>query len=59
MYFGTCLLLLQPVQFPTDEDIVQVAHSSSGNHILALTSNGKVFGWGQGNNGVLGLNDNE
>lgn len=45
--------------FPHDEEITQIAHSPSGNHVLALTKNGIVYSWGQGNHGVLGLGDSE
>lgn len=58
-YCFLVLFLLKPIEFPPDQEVVQVVHSSSGNHVLALTNTGKVYSWGQGSNGVLGLNDTE
>ncbi|XP_019851476.1 PREDICTED: E3 ubiquitin-protein ligase HERC2-like [Amphimedon queenslandica] len=45
--------------FPGDEEIIQIDHNPSGNHILALTKDGKVYSWGQGSNGVLGIGNTE
>ena len=52
-----CSVPLQPVVFPSAVEVVQIAHDPSGSHMLALTSTGDVYSWGQGNNGVLGHKD--
>ncbi|RDW93007.1 uncharacterized protein DSM5745_00329 [Aspergillus mulundensis] len=43
---------LTPILIPGLENIVQL--SSGAQHVLALTSDGKVFGWGRNEQGQLG-----
>ena len=37
--------------------VVKVASNAEGRHFLAVTSDGRVFSWGTGDGGQLGLGD--
>ena len=52
-----CISFVQPISFPGDVGITQLAHHSESKHFLALSHTREVFSWGSGDNGQLGLGD--
>ena len=57
MEFMFVFLFVQPISFPGDVGITQLAHHSESKHFLALSHTREVFSWGSGDNGQLGLGD--
>ena len=51
------LCTFQPVCFPGDVEITQLAHHPEGKHFLALSRQREVFAWGSGESGQLGLGE--
>ena len=49
--------IVQPILFPGDVVISQIAHHSESKHFLALSHTREVFSWGSGESGQLGLGD--
>jgi len=45
------------IKFPDNQKILDV--KSRKTHVLALTSEGKVYGWGQNTHGQVGVRQNE
>lgn len=41
-----------------DKEVIRVAAHSDGKHFLALTFDGEVYSWGNGDGGRLGHGDN-
>ena len=58
-YDAVLHMCVQPISFPGDVGITQIAHHSEGKHFLALSHTREVFAWGSGENGQLGLGDNK
>jgi alpha-tubulin suppressor-like RCC1 family protein len=48
---------VQPLKFPEEVEIVQLVHHPRSKHFLALSSRRKVYAWGSGDNGQLGLGE--
>ena len=40
-----------------DKEVVKIASHPEGRHFLALTTEGEVYSWGNGDNGKLGHGD--
>ena len=43
------------VEALANEDIIQISAHPDGKHYLALTADGEVYAWGNGEGGRLGL----
>ncbi|XP_033632375.1 E3 ubiquitin-protein ligase HERC2-like [Asterias rubens] len=48
---------LELIENLTNKDVIQLAANPAGKHYLALTANGEVYSWGNGENGELGHGD--
>lgn len=58
MYFCSDTPCPQLIEGLKDEEVVKIAAHTEGKHYLALTADGKVFSWGNGDGGRLGHGDN-
>ena len=61
VHYKACSPPLPPqrLKFPDDVEIVQLAHHARSKHYLALSSFKKVYAWGSGDNGQLGLGESK
>ena len=51
--------VMQVLKFPEEVKITQLAHHPRSKHFLALSSLRKVYSWGLGDNGQLGLGESK
>ncbi|XP_021378315.1 E3 ubiquitin-protein ligase HERC2-like isoform X2 [Mizuhopecten yessoensis] len=58
MYYSTDSPGLQLVTGFGDREVVKISSHPDGKHFLALSSDGEVFSWGNGDGGRLGHGDN-
>lgn len=49
--------VLEEIQILQDKEVTKVAAHPEGSHYLALTSEGEVYSWGNGDGGKLGHGD--
>ena len=52
-------MCVQVLKFPEEVEIVQLAHHFRSKHFLALSSVRKVYAWGSGDHGQLGLGESK
>lgn len=57
LYYNSETQCPQPVLGQPEEEIVKIATHPEGKHYLALTANGQVYSWGNGDGGRLGHGD--
>uniref|UniRef100_A0A2C9K806 HECT-type E3 ubiquitin transferase n=1 Tax=Biomphalaria glabrata TaxID=6526 RepID=A0A2C9K806_BIOGL len=58
MYYSSDTQSPQPVTGFGEKEIIKLAAHADGKHFLALTSDGDVYSWGNGDGGRLGHGDN-